>query len=698
MPIFQKTVKTPPGFVGNTTGTRPLLDKIYVGFVKDNKDAQRMGRLRVFIPEISADTAADEQDNPSNWITVNYCSPFAGATNILKNDNEPNSYKGTQKSYGFWFVPPDLENEVLVVFVNGDPSRGFWIGCVYQQFMNNMVPGLAGSLEGTQTGADVPRAEYNKKAVNVNPNSPIRPEYDFLATGLRVQGLINDRLRGTSTSSARRNNPENSVYGILSPGGSQFVLDDHPQQQFIRLRTKSGTQILLSESEGSVYIVSRDGNSWLEVSQSGFIDLYGTNDISVRSQGSINLRADKDINIEAGRSIFVKARNNEYDTVQKGVDAGSGFIKIEAATQMHVTSQSNMYITSNGEMHTKSVADHFTHSVTGTVNRLAGADIKDKANNDINEYAGGNIVETATQIQMNGPQAAQADPAVNAETPLSNDQIDQDPKKISLVESITTNTIVYRLPSHEPFSGHSQGVGVLGVTNHVESSTFGSDLDTGAITENQQKPLDVTGTPRPGMAPGYYQGKGYDNDGNPIYEPKQTSGDLNPAGAYSISTQGLERIQKYEGYKGVVYKDAVGLPTIGYGHLLTKQELSSGILVINGQNVKWENGITNQQGSDLFRQDIVKYEEAVRKNVQASITQSQFDALCSFCYNLGTGGFAKSSVVQSLNAGNYEEVPNNLLKYVKAKSSDGTYVVLPGLVNRRTAEASQFQGLPVTNV
>lgn len=184
---------------------------IYLGYVKSNADAQRMGRLKVWIPDFGS-----LPDDADSWVTVSYVSPFAGATdpNLLKTPIE--SAGNTQTSYGWWAVPPDLENQVIVSFINGDPSRGVWLGCLYQQFMNHMVPGHAAGTN-YQQGQDVPVAEYNKKTSETIRNDITRPELTSTSEGISAQGLINDSLRGITTASARRGSVPN-VYGFTTPG------------------------------------------------------------------------------------------------------------------------------------------------------------------------------------------------------------------------------------------------------------------------------------------------------------------------------------------------------------------------------------------------------------------------------------------------------------------------------------------------
>ena len=105
-------------------GRTAALYGVFVGFVKEANDVRKNGRLRVWIPELGS-----APDNPEGWIIVNYCSPFAGATNVETNSKaDIESFRGTQTSYGMWMIPPDINNQVLVMFVNGDASRGIWIG------------------------------------------------------------------------------------------------------------------------------------------------------------------------------------------------------------------------------------------------------------------------------------------------------------------------------------------------------------------------------------------------------------------------------------------------------------------------------------------------------------------------------------------------------------------------------------------
>jgi GH24 family phage-related lysozyme (muramidase) len=682
-----RTTTTPAGFDFQPGGRSSTLDKIYVGFVKAVDDKQRMGRLKVWIPELGG-TASDS----GSWLTVSYASPFAGATNLYANTNG-SQFQDSQRSYGMWFVPPDLENEVLCCFVNGDPGRGIWFACLYQEFMNHMVPGLPGN----NTSAGVPVGEYNKMNTNQDTTSPNRPVYAPLADQLATQGLSKDPVRGTSTSGARRNNPINSVYGTLTPGGSQIVFDDNPSNRFIRLRTQNGAQILINDTNGFIYLNSRDGNNWIEMDADGAIDIYAKADISIRSEGNMNIRADLDLNLEAGRSMFIKARNDP-DVPLGG--SGGGLIKMNANTAIHMTSDGGISMSSDGNF-----------------NRTAGGSILDRADEgghykagtgiyiqadaeDVDIKGAGEIHLTSTNIHLNGIFAEDAESASDAEEPQDLQQKDVQVVSDGNVNIIVRNTILYRLPSHEPYEYH--GGSTSGYNGHVEEADpkVTEDLRLvrqGEIVSNQSKPNDIIGSPRAGMPPGKYSGQGYDDKGNPTYKYEGGSADLQPAGSLKTSDAGVQFIKKGEGLRKTTYLDIAGLKTIGYGHLLTKDELAGNYVTIGGKRVMLDRALTDAEVDQLLRQDIeTKAEKFVRSAVKVNLTQSQFDALVSLCFNIGGGAFGKSSLVASINANKFEEAPEGFLKWCKARVR-GELTVVKGLLNRRQAEALMFQGKPVTN-
>jgi len=321
-----RTVKTPASDQFQQLGRVSSLFGVFMGFVKKADDVQKNGRLQVWIPEFG--TAPEEVQG---WITVNYCSPFAGATNVdTIGKSDIQGFDSTQTSYGMWMVPPDINNAVLVMFINGDPSKGIWIGGLYNQFMNNMVPGMAASTNNYQyQGKNVPVAEYNKNDTRITlPDQATKPYQKTKFEGLGNQGLINDPTRGVTSSSARREAPS-KVFGILTPGpaieknvdankvrrkgGSAFIMDDSEESEYIQFTTKSGAQININETNGFVYLINRDGTSWVQMDQKGNVDIFGARDIAVRAQRDISFRADRNINIEAGQNIFMKAAK---DTVE----------------------------------------------------------------------------------------------------------------------------------------------------------------------------------------------------------------------------------------------------------------------------------------------------------------------------------------------------------------------------------------------
>lgn len=154
-----------------------------------------------------------------------------------------------------------------------------------------------------------------------------------------------------------------------------------------------------------------------------------------------------------------------------------------------------------------------------------------------------------------------------------------------------------------------------------------------------------------------------------------------------VSARGKKLLAEWEGAVPTIYRDAAGLQTIGVGHLMTKEELGSGQIMIAGEPVRVSRGLTHPQMVALMGQDLERFERAVDELVTVDLDQHQFDALVCFAYNVGAWSFRNSSLLRLLNQGRYDAVPEQLARWVKA---DGKTV--PGLVNRRKKEINLWNG------
>ena len=138
-----------------------------------------------------------------------------------------------------------------------------------------------------------------------------------------------------------------------------------------------------------------------------------------------------------------------------------------------------------------------------------------------------------------------------------------------------------------------------------------------------------------------------------------------------LSSDGLQFIQRHEGYRGTVYKDSAGNPTIGYGHLIRTGEDFSG-------------GVTEQVASELLAQDTQAAVDAVNTRVNVALSQTQFDALVDFTFNLGGGNLRKSTLLKNINAAKAVTIAN----FTDWNRAGGK--VVKGLAIRRTDEFNLF--------
>ena len=461
----------------------------YIAVVKDTEDPLRMGRLGVVIPALSFDGAQNVKQNQIWW--CQYLSPFYGAKPFNSvNKKDPYNYKQSQNSYGMWAVPPDIDTNVLVIFAQGNKSvnNAFWIGCIQEPLTNHMVPGLGSSTNskmdekggGPAAAGDrrelnygttmLPVVEKNKRHHGVGESIDSLhqwrlPVNEDLANQLRDQGLVMDDVRGTTTSSARRETPSR-VFGISTPGrfksdtrkpnigiegapvevdrgiGHSFVMDDGDEDgknQLTRLRTASGHQLLMNDTEGVVYLANGSGKAWIEMEKSGKINIYSDQGISIRAEGDFNLHSDKNIQFHAKENIRFTAEKN---------------LNLNAEANVHVMGNTGV----------------LTSSQIGKINTFAQSGIESYTPNAQKHGAGGRIDLAGSQVHFNsvgasaewGPGWLTPDHVdvgitvtdgmidIQAQEPIKNGKPIKIPGKTTVMDT-KTNRVSGAFVTHEPY-------------------------------------------------------------------------------------------------------------------------------------------------------------------------------------------------------------------------------------------------------
>ena len=138
-----------------------------------------------------------------------------------------------------------------------------------------------------------------------------------------------------------------------------------------------------------------------------------------------------------------------------------------------------------------------------------------------------------------------------------------------------------------------------------------------------------------------------------------------------LSDKGLEIIKRFEGLRLKAYQDSVGIWTIGYGSTFGVKE---------GQEV------TEEQAESLLWRDVHVAEVCVNGAVSVDLSQGEYDALVSLCFNIGCGKFRGSTLLRKLNDGDYDGACAEFPRWTKAGGRE-----LAGLVTRRGAEQQRFE-------
>jgi len=533
----------------------------YEAIVVNNLDTKYMGTLQVELLKTSS--SGNQPQRSGQVFEAMYLSPFYGVTPV-NSASKNEGYRHTQQSYGFWAVPPDIGTRVLVIFIEGNASKCYWIGCVQDEFMNFMTPGLAATSLLKDFDKKAPAAEYNKLTTtepNNDPTTHRKSAHLDLLKNYITAGLIDDETRGLTSSSARREIPS-AVFGWSTPGpldkregapraelgyignkvlhpksrlgGSSFVMDDgddkflrkghpkdtameyanieaqeeggdvtRPHNELVRLRTRTGHQILLHNTEDLIYIANARGTSWIEMTSNGKIDIYGADSISVHSQQDLNFTADRDINLTAGQDINLvsnKIRTSSHDStsmitgtqfslnsgkdinlntnedlilyanqngmmiaVEKQNISSGDQLSLGSTTGIGIEGHNEVKITTDGNYHMKALGNSFI-STEGEIHQTSKLKTTIKSNNTLDIKSVANMkLQTDNQLSMrsgtdmliyslgnnidiqNIIPLEPADPTA-AVIPPAPFIVDPTPPEIALKAS--------RVPQHEPWFEH----------------------------------------------------------------------------------------------------------------------------------------------------------------------------------------------------------------------------------------------------
>ena len=145
-----------------------------------------------------------------------------------------------------------------------------------------------------------------------------------------------------------------------------------------------------------------------------------------------------------------------------------------------------------------------------------------------------------------------------------------------------------------------------------------------------------------------------------------------------MTDEGLDLIKLYEGYSSSPYLCPAQHWTIGYG----------AIWGMDDTRVKEDHPDINEDQADyLLRRDVKKSEMAVIRHIRVPLEDGQFNALCSFVFNLGSGALQSSTLRRKINRGDYIGAANEFPRWVFAGGRK-----LKGLIRRREHERLMFIG------
>lgn len=470
------------------TDSQTLYSNITVGEVIDTNDPQQMGRVRVFCPGFG--------DRPSTSIDLFpwclYASPFGGFSDLEPRGREEAVSSGAV-SYGMWAIPK-IGSQVLVACIDGNTEYRVWFASLQGLFLPHTMPhgrytyskeqGLQDEPSGPFTSAETPieplysqqtiaYTRATSEIVSETPTTTPRKNFEFRTRGADKQvagvpnfylnncagqqqetscashtltkiaddshvqftepdGKVIDSVQGYDISRVEKDEKAShtvemldpQVYALNTPGFHSLTMCDRQDNCRIRIRTTHGHQIIMDDTNERIYISTGQGKTWIEIDEKGNIDIYGERNVSVHAEKDINFTADQTIRMKAKQGVHI-----ESDTEIRLHSKADTHVRADANIRVHSGGAS--YYEADGELHLYTHAGGY-FTAGADINQKAGGMWAQTSGGTMNLLAGGQIIETGSQIHLNGPGAA----AATAASPASEKQ------------AFWTN----RVPEHEPWA------------------------------------------------------------------------------------------------------------------------------------------------------------------------------------------------------------------------------------------------------
>jgi lysozyme len=147
----------------------------------------------------------------------------------------------------------------------------------------------------------------------------------------------------------------------------------------------------------------------------------------------------------------------------------------------------------------------------------------------------------------------------------------------------------------------------------------------------------------------------------------------------NVSKAAIALIKHHEGVRSRPYRCPANLWTVGVGHLIG-----------DGKSLpdSWNRTFSQEEIDGILKSDLRRFELGVHKMLpNVPLRQHEFDAIISFCFNLGLGCFQRSTLRQALLRGDKKAAMESLVKYCRAGGK-----ILKGLQTRRLDEKALFEG------